>query len=243
MEQFKVGEVAERANVTVRTLHHYEAIGLLRPTHSVGSGHRLYSVADLQRLQQILSLRQLGLTLKEIGQCLDDSDFDPSHWLERHLVRTRQLMQAQERLCQRLEHLQTILYRAETVSATLLFDTMEAITMAENQFNLPPQEAEALQGHWAQFSQDQIEAVQNEWPGLIAQMKEAQSNGVDPADPAVQTLAKRWAELVAMFTGGNVDVQSQLKDRYETDSAMQQKSGIDPELMQYVQQAHEHQQS
>ena len=71
---FRVGEVAARTGVSVRTLHHYDEIGLLRPggrTESVhGAGHRRYTTADLARLQQILSLRQLGFSLDEVADAL-----------------------------------------------------------------------------------------------------------------------------------------------------------------------------
>ena len=69
-EALKVGELARRTGLTVRTLHHYDAIGLLRPSGRTdsahGSGHRLYTAADVARLQQILSLKHLGFGLEQI---------------------------------------------------------------------------------------------------------------------------------------------------------------------------------
>ena len=67
----KVGELARRTGLTVRTLHHYDEIGLLRPSQHMVSGHRLYTAADVARLQRVLSLRQLGFGLEEVRQCLD----------------------------------------------------------------------------------------------------------------------------------------------------------------------------
>ena len=71
-----VGEVARVAGVTVRTLHHYDAIGLLRPSGRTEAGYRLYSATDLERLQQIRLHRALGLRLDAIAQILDDPAFD-----------------------------------------------------------------------------------------------------------------------------------------------------------------------
>ena len=71
---YRVGEVATLTRVSVRTLHHYDRIGLLRPAlHSAG-GYRLYEESDLLRLQQILTLRYLGFPLKQIGELLDRAD-------------------------------------------------------------------------------------------------------------------------------------------------------------------------
>ena len=62
--KWKVGELARRTGVSVRALHHYEEIGLLVPSWRTESGHRLYSEPDIIRLTQIVSLRQIGLSLK-----------------------------------------------------------------------------------------------------------------------------------------------------------------------------------
>jgi DNA-binding transcriptional MerR regulator len=73
---YRVGEVATLTRVSVRTLHHYDRIGLLRPAlHSAG-GYRLYGESELFRLQQILTLRYLGFPLQQIGELLDRADFD-----------------------------------------------------------------------------------------------------------------------------------------------------------------------
>jgi DNA-binding transcriptional MerR regulator len=72
-----VSEVAGLARVSVRTLHHYDSIGLLRPSARSCSGYRLYDGADLERLQRILYFRELGFSLDEIREVLDDPGFDP----------------------------------------------------------------------------------------------------------------------------------------------------------------------
>jgi len=74
---YTVGEVARLANVSVRTLHHYDEIGLLEPSQRSDAGYRLYTDDDLVRLQQVLLYRELDFTLDEIGQVLCDQDFDP----------------------------------------------------------------------------------------------------------------------------------------------------------------------
>lgn len=73
---YTVSEAARLAHVTVRTLHHYDAIGLLVPSQRSASGYRLYTDADLRRLHQILLLRELGFSLDSIGRVLDDPSYD-----------------------------------------------------------------------------------------------------------------------------------------------------------------------
>jgi DNA-binding transcriptional MerR regulator len=69
---WRIGVLAQRTGVTVRALRHYDALGLLKPSHRTDAGHRLYTRRDIERLQQIRSLRQLGLSLAEVRTCLLD---------------------------------------------------------------------------------------------------------------------------------------------------------------------------
>jgi DNA-binding transcriptional MerR regulator len=78
-----VGEVAALAGVTVRTLHHYDRIGLLSPSGRSASGYRQYSAADMDRLHQVLVYRALGFGLEEVATLLDDPAADPVEHLRR----------------------------------------------------------------------------------------------------------------------------------------------------------------
>ena len=88
---YRVGEFAALTGVSIRTLHHYDEIGLLPPTGHSEGGHRLYAEDDLLRLQQVLTLRYLGFSLKQIGGLLDRPDFDlvASLQVQRLALRTR----------------------------------------------------------------------------------------------------------------------------------------------------------
>ena len=86
-----VGEVAALAGVTVRTLHHYDRIGLLSPSGRTAAGYRQYAPADLDRLHQVLLYRELGFPLEEVATLLDDPSADPGAHLRRQhrLLRDR----------------------------------------------------------------------------------------------------------------------------------------------------------
>ncbi|MGW4461201.1 MerR family transcriptional regulator [Micromonospora sp. NPDC004704] len=81
--EYPVGKVARIAGVTVRTLHHYDEIGLLSPSGRTGAGHRRYDDGDLERLQQILFYRELGFPLEEINAIVDDPESNPTEHLRR----------------------------------------------------------------------------------------------------------------------------------------------------------------
>ena len=85
-----VKEVRELTGVSARALHHYDAIGLLKPTDVTEAGYRLYDDAALDRLYMILVFRELGLSLKEIGRILDAPDYDRNRALEQQIARMQE---------------------------------------------------------------------------------------------------------------------------------------------------------
>ena len=85
-----VKEVRELTGVSARALHHYDAIGLLKPTDVTEAGYRLYDDAALERLYMILVFRELGLSLKEIGRILDAPDYDRNRALEQQITRMQE---------------------------------------------------------------------------------------------------------------------------------------------------------
>lgn len=102
-----VGEVARYAGLSVRTLHHYDKLGLLEPEGRSSGGYRLYSPADLHRLLQIQHLKSLGLSLDEVGAALGAEDFDALDVLEDHIAEVERRIEAEQRLLMTLQTLRT----------------------------------------------------------------------------------------------------------------------------------------
>src|SRR5882672_8206692 len=130
----KVGELAKRTGLSVRTLHYYDEIGLLQPSKLTGSRHRVYGAAELVRLQQIKSLRQLGFSLEEIRGCLDSPDFSPRRVLELHVAKIREQIADRERLAALLETLAANFDAGSLASTDEFIAAIEGITMIERSF-------------------------------------------------------------------------------------------------------------
>ncbi|MDN4038879.1 MerR family transcriptional regulator [Massilia sp. YIM B02443] len=91
----KIGELAKRTGLTVRTLHHYDAIGLMSPSARSDAGYRLYNEADIARLHRILALRRFGLALADIGTTLTRPDLSLAALVARQIeTLTEQIQQA-----------------------------------------------------------------------------------------------------------------------------------------------------
>lgn len=101
--EYTVKEMAQLAGVTPRTLRWYDQIGLLPPGRVSDAGYRVYTQAEVQRLQQILLYQQAGVQLKAIKEILDDPDYDPAKAMEEHLQRLRKEEERLRRLLKNAE--------------------------------------------------------------------------------------------------------------------------------------------
>lgn len=214
---WKVGELAKRTGLTVRTLHHYDQIGLLRPSGRTASahasGHRLYTAADVARLQQIQSLKLLGFSLDEVREYLSKSDYDPRHVVRLHLSRVRGQVTELQKLADRLAALADSLEKAEVVSADEFLTTIEEMTMIEKLYT--PEQMKQFAEAGKAVGPDEIQAVQDGWVSLMAEVRA--NNHLDPASPEAQELGRRWEELTERTMRGYQafpDLKQAITDNY-----------------------------
>jgi DNA-binding transcriptional MerR regulator len=233
-EHHRIGELAKLAGVTVRTLHHYDELGLLRPSARTGGGHRLYTAADVERLYRLLALRGLGLPLDEIGALLDTGD-GVAATVRRHLERVERQAEALEGLRTRLTRLLASLDSGED-SAQRFLDALEAMSMFEKYYT--PEQLRQLEQRRQTLGDEEIRRVEDEWKDLYAQVREHREKGTDPADPAVQALVRRSGELIQMFTGGDPGIAASLKRMYEQEGPARASRGVaDPDDLVYLERA------
>src|SRR5205823_4164549 len=139
-----------------------------------GSGHRLYTAADVARLQQVLSLRQLGFGLEQVREYLARADYDPRQVVRLHLERVRGQAAELKRLEDRLAALSDALEKAEVVSADEFLTTIEEITMIEKYYT--PEQLESLRKRreeGGEALEERIQQVPQLWADLHADVKAA----------------------------------------------------------------------
>ncbi len=235
--RLKVGALAERTGLTVRALHHYDEIGLLEPAERTPSGHRLYGPDEVERLQRITSLRALGLGLDEISACLDRPGYDLEGVLALQMERVRDRIARSERL---LETLASIRARLRAGEHLHLDDLTRSIRMTEtHEKYFTPEQLEQLARRADTVGPERMEEVGREWERLYADFARAMEADLDPAAPEVQALARRHAELVAEFTGGDAGLHASLGEMYRAEGPDQvrERAGmapLAPGLWEYV---------
>lgn len=232
---WKVGELAERTGLSVRTLHYYDEIGLLPPSHRTGAGHRWYAARDVERLQRIKSLRQLGFPLEEIRDLLDRPEYAPRRVIQMHITRLREAIECQERLCGRLEAIATRMDGHESVTAEEFMQTIKEIEVMENvsQYYTPEQQ-KYLEERARIVGPERIREVEGEWKELIAQVRAEMEKGTDPAGESMQKLAARWKGLIEEFTGGDAGIADALGHVWRGEPGLHDRCGTGPDLFAYV---------
>ena len=219
---YSVGQVADLASVTVRTLHHYGQIGLLEPGSRSASGYRLYSDNDLQRLQHILFYRELGFSLDDIATILND----PGANAGAHLRRQRQL------LIERINRL--------TAMVAAVDKEMEAYTMGiqltpEEKFEIfgpnysEDYEVEAQQrwgdtDAWRQSQQRTSKLTKQQWieireagDDLNRRLAAAMGSGAAPGSTEAMDLAEEHRRAIETFYDCSPEMHRHLGDMYVQD--------------------------
>ncbi|NMO18029.1 MerR family transcriptional regulator [Pyxidicoccus fallax] len=199
-----VSQVARLAKVSVRALHHYDEIGLLRPSERSEAGYRLYTQADLQRLQQVLFFRELGFPLEEIRRILGDPSFD---------LRSALLMQRQL-LSERSARLDALLGAVDAALDALEKGTsMDQEKMFEAFGDFDPTKYEAeVKERWgdteaykesarrtARYTKQDWQRMKAELDRIQKELAELLGAGRAPTEAAAMDLAEAWRQHISQW--------------------------------------------
>lgn len=239
---YTVKAVADLAGVSIRTLHHYDEIGLLKPATVSYSGYRHYTDPDLERLQQILFFRELGFSLQEIREIVDSPSFDKRQALQSHkqllLEKQRHLQALIDSVDQSIEALE----RGTSMDKKAMFEVFGDSKLEEYR-----EEAKARWGHtdaWRQSEERSSRYNKQDWEKIKANMQSISENVAalmdrDPSDPQVQEQVGRWYHHINdYFYTVTPEIFRGLGDMYVADprfTATYEK--VKPGMAQFMQQA------
>jgi DNA-binding transcriptional MerR regulator len=235
-------QFAELAGVTVRTLHHYDRMGLLRARRTE-AGYRLYRESDLERLEQIVALKFVGLPLKRIKTLLDRDNLE----LAEALPRQRLVLEAKRKLIDRainaIRDAERTIAAGERPDAAVLKKIIEVIEMQDNaNWSEKYYSEEALEKLKARKWTPEMQAeTTKKWNDLFRDVEAALEE--DPAGPRAQALARRWGALILEFTGGDPEVTRGLNNVWKEPSGLpaatqeNMKPYINPKVHEFIQKA------
>ena len=213
-----VHEVAAAAGVSVRTLHYYDQIGLLRPAGTTEAGYRLYDDAALARLQQILFFRELDFPLSEIREILDNPSFDKQRAMHAH----KDLLILKRERLERLIALVNNTIKGEKTMSLKEFDMTE-IEQAQKQYADEARQRWGSTDAYKQSAKRTASYNKEDWARINAEAEQiydgfAAQMGNDPASPAVQQLVANWqAHISTNFYDCTKEMLAGLGEMYIAD--------------------------
>lgn len=220
-QAYRVKEFAELAGITARALYHYDRLGLLKPQRTA-AGYRMYSIHDVQRLEQIVALKFLGIPLKQIKTLLDRNALELSDALRMQ----RRVLEDKRRLLDgainAIQNAEALIKPGQQPDSALLKKIIGVIEMQNNTdwakkyYN--DSALETIEQGKQRWSPELQERVTKEWTDLFRDVEGAIARGEDPASDAALALAARWKKLVEGFTGGDPEVMAGL-NRLHADRA------------------------
>ncbi|WP_236788181.1 MerR family transcriptional regulator [Amycolatopsis sp. GM8] len=200
-QRWTIGELARASGVTVRTLHHYDDIGLLTAGERTAAGHRRYTPRDLRRLYRIRALRTLGLSLEEIADLLADAPDDLDTLRELLKAQLRALETQAGRIQHLTRHITELLGRVDESTAPGPFlETLELMSMFETYFT--EDEREQLARRRGELGPDQVEEAKARWTKLVEELLSHMDNDTPVDDPRVHELVTRWDAIATPFHTG-----------------------------------------
>lgn len=210
-----VGEIAQKMNVTIRTLQYYDREGLLSPSASSEGGRRLYTDKDVIRLHQILSLKHLGFSLEDIKNRLTamDTPEDVAAALAEQAGAVRQKMEALSESLRELEALQEEVLQMQTVDFKKYADIIVNLQM-KNEFYwlIKHFDGDTLDYLRGRFDQESGLAMIATFTRLQEEAIQLQSTGVSPESERGQALAQAFWNMIEEFTGGDMRMLPQLME-------------------------------
>ena len=213
---YRAREFAELAGVTVRTLHHYDRLGLQKPKKRTSAGYRLYRLEDLERIEQIVALKFLALPLAEIRRVLDRESLSLADALVRQRVGLLEKRRLLDRALAAIREAE--LAMAEGKPTTVLLRRIIAAIEMQNDSNwmmkyYSPEAQAKIAERAKTFTREMQEQVSQAWKDYYRDLA-ALKDQEDPGGVKAAELAKRHRHLVSAFTGNDPEVEAGLTALY-----------------------------
>lgn len=219
--RWRIGELAEATGLTVRTIHHYDHIGLFAPATRTAGHQRLYDDNDVRRLYRIRALRDLGLGLADISRMLDDDSAALGDVLRAHRVQVEAELARLTRLRAQLEH---ACRQAESiVEPSDALDAIEARSRVVRHID-------------TRGASHQAPGAEVRWRELADELRACMDTNDDPSAPHVRSIARAVMARMVEFTGGDRATLNALARLRQLDPP-QNLAGWDPELIRYLDRA------
>jgi DNA-binding transcriptional MerR regulator len=243
---YRITEFARLTKVTVRALHYYDQIGLLAPSGRTPSRYRVYTDKDLFRLQQIVTLKFLGLSLDQIKKALSRPQSTVIRSMRLQAEAVEKEIDRLKRAARALRETSRMAEAGGPLDWNKLIKVMEGIQMTEDAKktwakHFSEAQMKEFEEIGKKYTPEMMEDYQKKWGALIDEVKA--NLKADPAGPVAQSLAKRWKSLLEEAYGGHPGLQKQIAGAYRSEwkvgTAGGQAMPFGPEIWDFIHKAME----
>ncbi|KGX85115.1 MerR family transcriptional regulator [Pontibacillus litoralis] len=243
---YKVKELAEIAGVSVRTLHHYDQMDVVKPDSITPTGYRLYGVNSLERLQHVLFFREMGFTLKQIKEMVEDRQFDQ---LEALYMHQQMLQKKRERLDKMLSTVSLSIHSLENgkeLEVKTMFDGFDRSEIEQYQQKYaeevrrkyPKEVVETSERRTSSYDKEDWKNIEGDMGAIYSAIANRMTHGVH--DEQVQHQVEHWRHFITEhFYDCTLEIFRGLADLYVTDERFtkninQYKEGLAPFLSKAI---------
>lgn len=224
----KVGELARSTGLTVRTLHHYDEIGLLRPSVRSEAGYRMYAAQDVARLHAIQALRHLGLALGAIAPILDGRDVRPEAILDQQMQALQRRIREATELHDRLALLRAGILAGRNPDTGEWVESLSLMATFGKHFS-----AGELKSIFTRYAQ-----IEGEWLALQAEVRAHMDAGGTVESSQGQALTYRWKQLMACWMQGDFALMERWGAMYRHEPSASGRRGAPPaDMIAYMDRA------
>jgi DNA-binding transcriptional MerR regulator len=223
----KVGQLAKQVCLSIRTLHHYDEIGLLSPSVRTEAGHRLYNTRDISRLHRIQALKQLGLPLQQIAEIIHDNSQPLPDIIAQQITQLERELEQAAQLKAKLIKLQENLQRSDEPDMASWLDTLALMNVYEKY--LTQEEIEELNHHALAVKQE----IEHDWPEMVKKLQAMMDEKIPAASEQATEFVVRWTEMLDRLVGHNPNLLLKVHSM-SSEAEMQIQRGISPAMMEYL---------
>lgn len=241
-KNYLIKEFADLTSVTVRTLHYYDQIGLLKPSFQKANGYRVYTETDLLKLQQIVTLKFMGFSLDQIQSLLNSKGYQAVKALRVQAGAVKDEIARLREASRALEQVLNLLETKGRIHQKKLIKILEVIQMGEDvkktwhEKFFSEAELKEFQEVGKKHTPEMVKAYQDRWAALIKEVKH--NLKADPASDIAQSLAKRWKELLDEAYGDHPQLKARIGEAYTAGAIPDDYRMFGPEVWDFIKRAH-----